>query len=181
MDKLIDFVKVKNVIPKDVCNMIIKNLENDSQWKSYSYLEGNTMATDFESLDAIEDINLKLMIYVKEAVEDYNKYINQHNSFVGYNSQTRVKNYTDIRLHRCKINGLIPAHDDQEDGSLKTLFSIVGLLNDDFIGGEFVLFKDTDMKLKQGDILIFPSACLYPHRVDQVKSGVRYSFASWAW
>jgi predicted 2-oxoglutarate/Fe(II)-dependent dioxygenase YbiX len=58
--------------------------------------------------------------------------------------------------------------------------SVVGLLNDTFGGGEFIMFKDTDMKLKKGDILVFPSNYLYPHRVEKVTKGVRNSFVTWA-
>jgi hypothetical protein len=32
-----------------------------------------------------------------------------------------------------------------------------------------------------GDVIIFPSTFLYPHKVNEVKKGIRYSFVSWAW
>ena len=59
--------------------------------------------------------------------------------------------------------------------------SIVGLLNDDFEGGEFVMFDDMKFDLKKGDVLVFPSNFLYPHKVDKVTKGVRYAYVSWAW
>ena len=37
-----------------------------------------------------------------------------------------------------------------------------------------------ESNLKKGDILLFPSTFLYPHRVEQVKKGTRYSFVTWA-
>jgi predicted 2-oxoglutarate/Fe(II)-dependent dioxygenase YbiX len=61
------------------------------------------------------------------------------------------------------------------------MLSVVGLLNDDFKGGEFVMFRDVEIKLKRGDLLIFPSNFVYPHRVDPVTEGTRYSFVSWVW
>jgi predicted 2-oxoglutarate/Fe(II)-dependent dioxygenase YbiX len=42
-------------------------------------------------------------------------------------------------------------------------------------------FKDYEIKLNAGDILIFPSVFMFPHRVDKVSKGTRYSFVSWAW
>ena len=36
-------------------------------------------------------------------------------------------------------------------------------------------------KLNQGDVLIFPSNFLYPHKVNSIKKGTRYSFVSWVW
>ena len=32
-----------------------------------------------------------------------------------------------------------------------------------------------------GDILIFPSNFMYPHRVEPVKKGIRFSFVSWVY
>ena len=34
---------------------------------------------------------------------------------------------------------------------------------------------------KKGDLLIFPSNFLYPHEVEPVTKGVRYSYVSWIW
>ena len=54
-------------------------------------------------------------------------------------------------------------------------------LNDDYEGGEFVMWEDEVIELKQGSVLIFPSNYLYPHKINPVKKGTRYSFVSWAW
>ena len=43
------------------------------------------------------------------------------------------------------------------------------------------MFTDTPVEIGKGDLLIFPSNFLYPHRVDPVTKGVRYSYVSWAW
>jgi predicted 2-oxoglutarate/Fe(II)-dependent dioxygenase YbiX len=59
--------------------------------------------------------------------------------------------------------------------------SAVGVLNDDFDGGEFVMFDDEVIPTKAGDIVVFPSVFLYPHKVNKVISGERYTFASWVW
>jgi len=55
---------------------------------------------------------------------------------------------------------------------------VVGLLNDTFTGGEFYV-NGVDMKLKKGDIIIFPSNFMYPHEVKTIKKGERYSYVSW--
>ena len=59
------------------------------------------------------------------------------------------------------------------------VLSIVGVLNDDYQGGEFIMFDDYEIKFKAGDVIIFPSIFLYPHKVKPVKKGIRYSFVSW--
>ena len=69
------------------------------------------------------------------------------------------------------------------DGKRKgvPVLSVLGLLNDDYEGGEFIIFEKKEIKLKKGDLLIFPSIFLYPHKVNVVKKGTRYSFISWVW
>ena len=56
---------------------------------------------------------------------------------------------------------------------------MVGLLNNDYTGGEFMMFQDKEYKIKAGEVLIFPSNFLYPHKVLPVKDGIRYSYTSW--
>ena len=69
------------------------------------------------------------------------------------------------------------------DGERKgiPILSIVGILNDDYEGGELIMFEDKKIDTKKGDLLIFPSNFLYPHKVTPVTKGVRYSYVSWAW
>ena len=44
------------------------------------------------------------------------------------------------------------------------------------------MFDDEkEYKIKQGEIMIFPSVFLYPHRVAPVTKGVRDTFVSWVW
>ena len=56
------------------------------------------------------------------------------------------------------------------DGERKgiPILSVLGVLNDDYEGGEFVLI-DEKIDLSKGDIIIFPSNFMYPHKVEHVK------------
>jgi predicted 2-oxoglutarate/Fe(II)-dependent dioxygenase YbiX len=69
------------------------------------------------------------------------------------------------------------------DGTHKgiPIISVIGVLNDNYKGGEFIMFDNMKIELKQGDVMLFPSNFLYPHRVEPVTEGTRYSFVSWAW
>ena len=69
------------------------------------------------------------------------------------------------------------------DGNVKgiPMLSVVGQLNEDFDGGEFVMFGDKVIDFESGDVIIFPSNFMYPHRVDPVTKGARYSYVSWAY
>lgn len=192
MDKLIDFVQVYNLIPDEVCDSVMSEVNSNNEWTKHSYHPGFSRPTathfpptEFEFLDSTTEQSLKLMPYIEQAMKLYNKYINESNSFPGYNAETGVTTCSPVRFNRCKPHTLVEAHHDH----IYELFgvgnkgipvtSLVGLLNDDFTGGEFIICKDIDLKLKKGDIVVFPSNYLYPHRVEKVKSGVRNSFVTW--
>jgi len=61
------------------------------------------------------------------------------------------------------------------------ILSIIGILNDDYEGGELIMFEDKKIDTKKGDLLIFPSNFLFPHKITPVTKGVRYSYVSWMW
>jgi len=69
------------------------------------------------------------------------------------------------------------------DGKIKgiPMLSVVGQLNEDFEGGEFVMWGDKVIEFESGDLIIFPSNFVYPHRVEPVTKGSRYSYVSWAY
>ena len=70
-------------------------------------------------------------------------------------------------------------HKDELPDIVRTVSSIV-YLNDSYVGGE-IAFPDFDVlfKPKSWDVLIFPSAFAYRHRVHPVSDGVRYSAVNW--
>jgi hypothetical protein len=193
MEKLTDFILIENVVPTEFCDELVEEISNNHTWGKHSYHPGfkrptatHFPSTEFEFLDAEEHLSLKLMPYVEKVMKLYNVYINKNNSFDGYDSETGVTTCTPIRFNRCKMHTLVEAHHDhihelfgKGNKSIPSV-SVVGLLNDTFSGGEFIMFKDTDMKLKKGDVLVFPSNYLYPHRVEKVTKGVRNSFVTWA-
>ena len=51
--------------------------------------------------------------------------------------------------------------------------------NEDYEGCEFYC-RGKEIKLRAGDILLFPSNFMYPHEVKEATKGTRYSFVSWA-
>ena len=81
-----------------------------------------------------------------------------------------------MALHCDHIHSLFPG----EPKGIPIL-SIVGVLNENYKGGKFIMFKNKEIKLLQGDVIVFPSNFLFPHKVTEVKSGERFSFVSWAY
>lgn len=72
---------------------------------------------------------------------------------------------------------------NQFDGTKRgiPILTVLGSLNDNYDGGELLFWGNTKMKMNKGEVLIFPSNYLYPHKVEPVESGTRYSFVNWIW
>ncbi|NBP55379.1 hypothetical protein EBU71_02360 [bacterium] len=63
--------------------------------------------------------------------------------------------------------------------SYNCVVSLVGYFNDDYEGGELFFSRQNLMlKPKAGDLYIFPSNYIYPHRAMPVKSGIKYSLVT---
>jgi hypothetical protein len=63
--------------------------------------------------------------------------------------------------------------------SYNCVVSLVAFPNDDYEGGElYFRLQDVTIKPKAGDLYIFPSNYMYPHRAMPVTSGTKYSMVT---
>lgn len=63
--------------------------------------------------------------------------------------------------------------------SYNCVVSMVGYVNDDYEGGElFFRMQNIKVKPKAGDLFVFPSNFMYPHRAMPVHSGTKYSIVT---
>jgi hypothetical protein len=180
-----DYVKIYNgIIPAEICHQTIDSLQT-THWNKHRFY--NPSSANYYShekelsscFDIIPTTPL-LMDIVWHSIRNYVTDLRfpWFDSWTGFNA---------LKFNRYVKNTLMTNHCDHIrdifDGEKKgvPILTIIGLLNTDFTGGEFVLFDSTTVKMSQGDILIFPANFLYPHRVDEVTNGCRYSLASWAY
>lgn len=191
MNKLDDFIFKTNAVPFDVCSFAIDQLSKDTNWYRHSYeRKGHSALSfppdEFETLHSTESQRHLLLPLIEIAIKMYNDFLVKNNSFTDYQSYTGVTSCSNIKFNRCKLHTRVHVHHDHihelfgDANKSIPVLSVVGLLNDDFDGGEFILFENCDIQLKKGDILVFPSTFLYPHRVERIKKGTRYSFVTWA-
>lgn len=188
--KLTDFIIQKNAIPAVVCKDLIELTINDDWQKHQWYVvqENKSISMDEKELDVLFPdpvITSKLFEIVVSHFAEYFKVCTQLNSQIDY--LRTVNSCCGIRLNRYSEGTLMRPHIDHIhslfDGHQKGIpvLSMIGILNEDFEGGDLVFFNDYKIKTKTGDIIIFPSCFLYPHTIDEVTKGTRYSFVSWAW
>jgi hypothetical protein len=63
--------------------------------------------------------------------------------------------------------------------SYNCVVSLVGYPNDDYEGGElYFRLQNIKIKARAGDLFIFPSNFMYPHRAMPVVSGTKYSMVT---
>jgi len=178
----------KGHIEKDICQKTIKELsENNDKFYQHTFynpiLDKRKPQSGSQELD-VSKINISTKPYIMDklwhALDGYLKHVNL--PFFSY-----WQGYTDIRWNKYGQNKKMKEHCDHIhsvfQGNRKgiPILSILGSLNNDYEGGELIFFGDKEVELKQGDVLIFPSIFLYPHRVEPVKKGVRWSYVSWVW
>ena len=94
---------------------------------------------------------------------------------------------TNVKFIKYSLNQTMKVHCDHLhqifDGTIKGIpvFTIIGLLNDDYEGGNLVMFGDKKINTKKGDLIVFPSLFLFPHEVKPITKGIRYSYITWLW
>ena len=188
MNNVDDFIFTSHVIPNELCKSLIKECEEAAwtkhKWSTYGQKESeysaeqkelDTVYSTTKQFHTLGPLIMKTVMAYQEKVswpEDHCR-----PSWIQRLTQVRFNRYkkgTQMRTHYDHIQSMF-------DGKLKgiPILSIVGLLNDNYEGGEFMM-RGKEVKLVRGDILIFPSNFMYPHEVKEITEGVRHSFVSWA-
>ena len=192
MKKNLDFYvkKIPNFLDKKFCNDVIVNIEN-LNWQQHMFNYFDVEKNEFreknvsgeQELDIVNTNSELTEIIMKKLWFEMDNYIKYYNFkwFDGW------QGYTNIRFNRYEKNKKMAEHCDHIqsifDGTIKgiPILSMLCILNDNYKGGEFIMFENKVIKLKQGDLLIFPSNFLFPHKVEPVLEGIRYSFISWVY
>jgi len=182
-----DYVYVqKKFIPETVCKQSIKEIEDisfqehkfyDSETKTYKTRAGShELHMSWDNISTTQVI----MENLHNAISNYQSYVNLpwFKNWNGY-SPIRINKYEEKKEMAMHCDHIRDMFDGERKGI--PIVTILGILNDNYKGGNFILFDDYDINLKEGDVLIFPSVFMYPHKVKPVTEGIRYSFVSWVW
>lgn len=105
-----------------------------------------------------------------------------------YLQDVRIRNFpysgsVDIQFLKYGEGGHYQVHVDDAPEIPRTL-SMIYLLNDNYEGGELTIYTPDyqpifKLPVKRNQIVIWPSSFMYPHGVEPVKKGIRYSIVSW--
>lgn len=175
-----------NVLSQEYCESFTEKLKNQ-EWTKHAYHNSATdQKTSYDDdlhihyLDDDDTDNRFLMETVYKVLMAYYRQIDltHFNSWAGY-SQVRINKYSKNTRMRKHFDGIKSIFDGKLRGD--PTLSVLGALNDDYEGGELMFWNDTKIELKAGNVMVFPSTFLYPHSVEPVTKGTRYSFVSWVY
>ena len=184
MTKVKDYISIKNYFNNDQCQKLIRLCKDKSwaphQWYNNQSDSSKQGSTDCQVTNADVNIDDILVPVMKQSFKDYQeKFAPEHKKL-----RIFITKMTKIRLNKYEANKDMKVHIDHIhsifDGKDKgiPILSLVGLLNDDFEGGEFYI-NNEEVKFNKGDIMIFPSNFMYPHGVKAITKGERYSYVAW--
>ena len=180
-DSLKDYIFTKKIIPEEVCSDLIKDIQG-LDWRTHTWYNSKLD----KHIDGYNE--LKIAFSEKEQREKLKPYLT--NLILEYQDIQKtniiVNNISRIRFNKYEVGSEMKTHYDlirdifTEKNSGVPILSIVGNLNEDYEGSEFYM-KEEKIDLKTGDVLIFPSTFIYPHKVTKTTKGTRYSFVAWAY
>ena len=182
-EHIADYVKLYQFLDKEFCKNTVNSI-NEAAWQKHTYYDygSNQHKTYEDDLSINTQPNPYKTLIQHRLGEPIQQYIKELNMswFTAWNgaSNIRFNKYstgTNMKLHCDHIQTLF-------DGQLKGIptLTILGLLNNDFQGGELKLCGET-INFNTGDVIIFPSNFMYPHEVTTVTQGTRFSYVSWVY
>lgn len=184
LSKLGSFIKIyENIIPEDLCNLIISQYENDMDWKD-SRIEGGNVDKQIRNCQIIP-ISTQNSISKNELIrkELDNKIFEIASNIItdltDKFSTISISQDSGYDLLRYTTGGFYSQHTDSYTQHPRAI-SCSLCLNDDYDGGEFAFFdRELVYKLKKGSAIVFPSNFMYPHEIMPVTKGTRYSIITW--
>ena len=174
-----------NFFTLEECDLTVKDLQGDNieYNQRYYYDPKSNSRTQENDIDITYSNTSTRKVMMERLWYAINTYIND----LEFRWFDWWSGYSELRYNKYSVNSHMRIHADHNsslfDGQRKgiPILSIVGLLNDDFEGGQFIMWDEKPISLSKGDIIVFPSNFLYPHNVTRITSGTRYSFVSWIW
>ena len=168
MTDIMHYAKLyRGVVSDEICAKTVSEMDT-LEFKEHTFYNANT--GEYKPRSGSQELsmswgNVSTKQNLNQIVDDTAfKYVKELNmpwfdKYQGY-SHVRFNKYAEnkkMALHADHIHSMF-------DGERKgiPILSVLGVLNDDYEGGEFYLIdKKTD--LSKGDIIVFPSNFMYPH------------------
>ena len=160
--RLIDYINFLKLEESKIASGLDKNIRN---------VEGHFLTKSF-----ISDI-----VYFKEIQKRLDAiYLNYKIKF----PFLQVAQIKEMQFLKYKPGGKYETHTDDYHKTSRSLSCIINL-NEDYEGGDFIFYDEKGKeilhkyKLNKGSVVFFPSNFLFPHKVEPIIKGTRYSIVIW--
>jgi len=179
MDHLEAIVEIKNTINTKFIKKII-NLIDKKAKENLSTISG--LDTQIRNVKGYElnfntPTNLFYWNFIKYEIERlYSLYKSKF-------PQVSINKISQIDLLKYSINGKYNTHIDDFSAAPRSISVIINL-NNKYEGGDLIFTDQKEkeikrLKLDKGSIVFFPSNFMYPHRIEPITKGTRYSIVAW--
>ena len=180
MDHLEAVVEIKNVIGAEFTNKIISLIKKRAD--KNLLVAQDKLNTDIRNVNGYQlnfktPTNLFYWNYIK------NEITRVYGFYKAKFPMMASSKINQIDLLKYNSGGKYNVHTDHYTNSPRHL-SIIINLNEEYEGGDLI-FTDQKkvevkrIKLGKGSIVFFPSNFMYPHSIEPITKGVRYSIVSW--
>lgn len=184
MKSLSDFIFHKNIFPKNLCDQIIDAYKEelfirDSHHNRETRHLGELNISDHNVIDKKNSyerkyVEQKVFTFIGSLILDYIKTTNS--------PHLKIEHDIGYSLRQMNKGDYYAEHDDDSHGELtgSRRLTVSICLNEEYKGGDFTFFEEEHIvKLKKGDVLVFPSNFMYPHGVQEILEGTRYQLLTW--
>jgi len=186
-------IEDQNILNYDDCdfyreiidNFITNNTYYNMVWKPGNNVNCNTFV--IKNNDLMNNLNEYLnQSLIKDITNKTTRIFNNIKEYLEKNYDLNIKGDSGFQFR--KIYGPTRVHKDGiydsanlADFNKTRIASIVICLNDDYEGGEFCFpIQDIKIKLKKGQIIVFPPYWTHPHLTMELKNRTyRYTINSW--
>jgi len=181
MDHLEAIVEIKNVISTEFIDKIIPLINHKSK-KNLTVGDGSKLYKDIRNVKGYHltfntPTDLFYWNYVKNQIEKVYYFYKAK-----FPKMTSSK-INQIDLLKYSVGGKYEIHTDHYTNSPRHL-SIIINLNNNYTGGDLIFTDQREkeikrLKLEKGSTVFFPSSFMYPHSIQPITKGTRYSIVAW--
>jgi predicted 2-oxoglutarate/Fe(II)-dependent dioxygenase YbiX len=179
MDHLEAVVEIKKIISPEFIDKIVPliNKKAKKNLEVRTGLDKNIRNVKGYHLDFETPTNLFYWNYIKQEIERLYFYYK-----IKFPKMMSSK-INQIDLLKYSPGQKYEIHTDHYNTSPRHL-SIIINLNDDYEGGDLIFTDQREkeikrLKLGKGSVVFFPSNFMYPHGIQPITKGTRYSIVSW--
>jgi|TARA_R110000803_G_scaffold204141_1_gene269990 predicted 2-oxoglutarate/Fe(II)-dependent dioxygenase YbiX len=179
MDHLEAIVEIKNIVSPEFSNKLISLIENKAK-KNLPVVSGiNKVFRNVKGHDLRRKNSTDIFYWDYIAKEIERLFLFYKIKFPLISATT----INQINLLKYNVGGKHMIHIDHITTSNREISVIINL-NDSYEGGDLIFTDQKEkeikrLKLEKNSIIFFPSNFLYPHGIEPITKGNRYSIVTW--